>query len=413
MSPLVSVERAPHRVALAQRRSVLGEHLVLLDHPWRPPARPISAVPSAEPASTTSTSSTTPGLAQRTARCRRARRRSCRRTPWSGSPPPPTSRPCADAAARAGTRRPRSAARRPKTRPRGRPTARARRGRSARADVRTRTSAARRIGMPCVGQPLGERRVLERRQRLEPADRAVRAGGDADRRAGEVMVGGAGVGLADALEALPRRRARAGAAPPAGAAATRSGSSSISPATARAPARTCASWRSSQSGAGRESASVQAIRPSGASLREQPLGGEIHASPPGRARARPGPSTSVSRSAELARGPLGRPPRCGRRRRRARGSSRTPRAARSAPPSAAMHPCDPVLLVARRDDDDARSAPRCPLGDQRAAALVVLVGFVGEHADDLAVAAIPGGERAVAVLLEPRLRRTRLPRPRT
>ena len=56
-------QRAPHGIALAERRAGLGEHLVLLDDASRRPPAATAAVPSVESASTTTISSTKPGRA--------------------------------------------------------------------------------------------------------------------------------------------------------------------------------------------------------------------------------------------------------------------------------------------------------------------------------------------------------------
>ena len=97
---------------------------------------------------------------------------------------------------------------------------------------------------------------------------------------------------------------------------------------------------------------------------------------------------------------------------------------------------DPRLLVAGGYDDDrlerrgaaararraagarrgglrSRFMVRSPGGDQLAAPLVVLVAVVGEHADELVVAGVPDGERAVGMLLEAASCRGRRPRRRT
>ena len=53
---------------------------------------------------------------------------------------------------------------------------------------------------------------------------------------------------------------------------------------------------------------------------------------------------------------------------------------------------DALLLVTRGDHDDRFYAPSGPLGDESHAALVLLVGLMGEHADNPPVAPVPGDE---------------------
>ena len=194
------VERAPHRVALAERRPVLGQYLVLLDHPGagRPPdLRGSVGRVGVDDQHVVDQ----PGLAQRTHGAREdagQRVRALlgrdhhrhRRRPLLGAQP--LRRERARHVAPLG--RPRRHGEVDRQSPR-RPAV----GAGGGADADVVGAEDRNAGLR---QPLGERGVLERGQRLEAADRAVHAGGDPDRSAGEVVVGSGRIGPADPLEAM-------------------------------------------------------------------------------------------------------------------------------------------------------------------------------------------------------------------
>ena len=199
----------------------------------------------------------------------------------------------ARAARRAEIRRPSSVGVLARSRRPGRPTARAPRGhRCGPRSGRGRRPAA---GSGSCGGP---RRPRTPRPRVlatasMPSDLAIDLGVDAQRRARKVVVGGVGVDRRDRSPSASRRlgggdRAlRSAAGRPRWRARSR-------PAITSAPRPRCASWRSIQSGAGSESASVVAIRPRGSPSDAQPLGGRVHPELSGRARAlRPDPAGRV------------------------------------------------------------------------------------------------------------------------
>ena len=179
-------QRAPHGVALAQRRSVLGEQRVLLKDS-APQAAATAAVPSGEAASITRTSIHEPGAAQRLdclaqhaadrLRALLGRDQDC---DAPVSPGPRRGR-------RDRSRRRQSGCARATARPPGRPTARARRGRQ----LEPRCGPGRRWGAGRERRPgpAGSRRRRPPGPGTVPGPpRAVGPGGDPDRGAGEVVM---------------------------------------------------------------------------------------------------------------------------------------------------------------------------------------------------------------------------------
>ena len=133
------------------------------------------------------------GPRRRTATPRsRARPRPSPRTRGRAGPPRSSSRPCARGARRRGRRNRRHAGGRTTRRARGRGPGRATRGPRCAPPCATRTAAGRVIGDAGPDQAGLEGLVLQRPERLEAADRAIRAGGHRHRRPGEEVVLGAG-----------------------------------------------------------------------------------------------------------------------------------------------------------------------------------------------------------------------------
>ncbi len=418
-----SVACRPRHIAspLPSARAVLGQQLVLLQRPARRPPR--RARPCRRPSRRRRRAPRRPGRPRRSGATVRSSTPADRagdllggqdhgdrrRRPW-----PRAARRAVEVGGAVAARAPSSRRRR------GRRRARGRRGRCARAEVRHAHVARRaRSGRRWRAQPRGEGLVLERAQRLEAADARVGVGGDG--RARRRRSGGA------------RRRARAradGGEPARGvavAAVEHAGGQRRPPRRRRArsgrrsPARrraTSASWRASQSGAG-PGVGVGAWRSARRGARRRAARAAAASIPARRAAPAPG---ARARRCSAARRPCAaaararRPPRWRRGRRRARRSSRTRRAATVWRASASQAGADVRLLVARgHDDDGGEPAQRhgAPSAISSRAALVVLVGVVREHADDAAVAPVPGGEGAVAVRPRAAPRPSRRPRPRT
>ena len=268
-------------------------------------------------------------------------------------------------------------------------------------------------------QARGERRVLERGQRLEAADRRGRR--RRSRRSRRRRSGGARRPARVRGRARGASRgvaARAGAAPPPAA----PGESSVveldqpgdRPARRRARA---ASWRSSQSGVGPRvgiGAGDQPVaRPSSSSA----LGASVHPGAPGRpgARRRRPQHARAARSSRAATS-HGDAPRCASRagvededrlETQARGTvcraSASRHAARSAPPRRARGSRRP-----RRQLHGAPSRDQL-LGRARSPSSASWVSTPTSRPSR----AVPGGEAAVGVPLEARPRRSRRPTRRT
>ena len=313
------VEPPPHRVPLAERGSVLGEHLIFLDHA-RPGARATSAVPSSEPASITTSSSTSPASASG-GRSAAGRRRSSRRPPSPGSGPRPSGCPWRGGASRWGRNRPCSGGW-PSQAATSRSTARPREARpTRRAEVSTRTARERTIGIPRAAQLGAEPLVLERLMRLQAADEPVGRRRDPQStrpRSGDARVG---VVAPDAREPLAAAR-RGEHGPQAAGRGRSSGASSTSPPIARAPAATASSWRASQSGVGPR------VGVGGGDQTVGPAGGvqQLRPRPTCRAARRPdagGRAVDVEHEAAASRRPRARRPRSRRGSGRAPARSRT------------------------------------------------------------------------------------------
>ena len=206
--------------------------------------------------------------------------------------------------------------------------------------------------MPGLCQSLGERGVLERSHRLEAADRAIHAGGDSDRSAREVMMGGARIALTDPFEPLGgvalataqhlRGEANCFLRRELDQSGDRTRTGTDVRELAREPVR------------GGPGVGVRARHKSVVeSVREQPLGGHIHPGTSRRARAGAGPVEQREPEREPARG--------------VRGDVRGPVGARiehddhlelvsrhRLGPQRGHAPRDLVFLVTRRDDHDAR-----------------------------------------------------------
>ena len=224
------MQRAPHRVALAQRRRLLGQQVALLEDPCAAWAA-IRSVRSRDAASTTTTSSTSPAS---------------RNGATDATTPAIVSAHClvgmitvtdvlrlAPASRRSGN----SVASYRRRSDQVETAMSIASPRGARPSARLRCAPD--VGGPqdrdpMRAQALFECRVLERGHRLEAAHLPVHGGGHADRGAGEVMMAGGGSAFADAPEpsrgVALRRRSTA-----SGSARGSSSSSSISPAIARAP----------------------------------------------------------------------------------------------------------------------------------------------------------------------------------
>ena len=389
MSPSVACSARHIASPLPSAGAVLGQQIVLLEDPSRPPARAACArCRRREAASTTTTSSTSPGVDAAGRPCRAARRRSSsahslvgtitvteRRRPW----------PRADVR-RENVRGVVAAALEPTSRPRCRRRARARRRpsgerRSARARRRRAGSA-----IPCSRRRALERLVLERaRAARGPPTCAVDVGGDRQRRAGEVMVRGVRVELADAAPGALRRRAVAAAGRPG--ASRRLVVELDQPGDrpravgevielARQPV-----GRGPRVGVGAGDQAVGRVRARAGGSQPRP---SRRGGPRPRRRAGPSSSCSASPSARAA-SPGGAASVSSVQPSSTRTVSNAPGATVCAA-SASRHA--PIAVSSSRAGitTTAVSSTSAPLGDQLAPALVVLVGLVGEHADELPVA---------------------------